>query len=162
MQSWFKTETGVAFLKATFQGKFAYLWVAVLSDGTEVKQFPDEAFDKLINDPDVNGESLEPQRVSVDRLDVKKVKELYLFPSAAAKKFVHLEPVRLIINIEAGEKFVSYWLTDWNPDTGVYFTRHVVGISKLVNGKQAKFFAIIGPTGRVTIATDDNQSFDGE
>lgn len=151
-----------ALLAATANGRYTFVWQALLEDGSVVSQFEDSLLQQILTAPELPA-NLEEQRVSVERLDVRKVKEFFLLPTGAARACNScLSPIRLVVNLDAGEKFISYWLTDSSPTTGQTLSRHVVGLSKPVNGSAAKFFVIINPTGSQTIATDDNQSYDGE
>lgn len=160
---WFKTEYARQFMAATNNGKFAYIWEATYTDGSKVKQFSDALFQQLLDDDAPVPANLDEVRGTVDKLDVRKVKEFVLYPTGVACRYIPLiQPVRLIVDVENGEKFISYWLADYYQMTNSFMYRHVVGISKPVNGAAAKFFTVLSPIGQVTVATNDNQSYAGE
>lgn len=149
-------------LATTQSGAYAYLWTAKLNDGTQVTQFEPELFKKLLETEQVI-QGLDNLRTSVDKLDVKKVQEIYLIPSFNAKKAIpDLQPMRLHIELDKGEKFISYFMVDSHPTGGWKYYRHVLGISKLVNGAAVKMFMVVEPYGAVTFTTNENLSYGGE
>jgi hypothetical protein len=157
---WYSTPEANALLNATSAGRFAFLWKVTLDDGTVVTQFPAEVFDRYLTEPIA---IVDENRTSVDRLDVRKVKELVLIPSAIGRTLAPwLSPVRLVVDLEAGEKFISFWSVDREMISGFEIARHVVGISKPLNGNQAKFFVVVSPSGNITVATKEDLSFEGE
>jgi hypothetical protein len=157
---WYKSPEAIELLNKTEKGRFVYIWKAFYDDGTIVRQFPEEQFDKYLNELIPISDA---DRVPVDKLDVRKVKELVLIPTGICRTYAPwLNPVRLVVDIEAGEKFISFWCVDRDMFSGREIARHVVGISKPVNGSQAKFFVTISPSGNVTVATNENLSYEGE
>lgn len=157
------------YLSLTNGGESAFIWTAEYSDGTMISQFPTDLFTKFQTDPkSVPSVSL---GMSVSKLDVSKVKEFFLIPTAHAKQSLPwLMPYRLIIRLDKGEKFISYRLCDlkmlMTPQgtTGVpvRICRHVLGLSQHVNGAQTKTFVVLSPSGIVTITSSEDVSYEGE
>jgi len=156
------------YLSMTNGGETMFLWAAEYNDGTVMTQFPLELFNKFQQDPDaVPALGL---GISVSKLDVSKVKEFFLLPTAHAKKVLPwLTPYRLVINLAKGEKFISYRLCDRSTimnQTGPLSTgkicRHVLGVSQYVNGAQAKTFTVISPSGLITLTSSEDISYEGE
>jgi hypothetical protein len=158
------------FLAISNGGESAYMWIAEYVDGTQHSQFPPEQFDKFQKDS-----SCMPSislGKSVGKLDVAQVKELILVPTAHARAFLPwLTPVRLVVQPDKGEKFISYRLcdmstiirsTDGKAVGSARVTRYVVGISQYANGAQVKTFVVLSPSGLVTVTSTEDMSYEGE
>lgn len=163
---WYATPEGMDYLNRTNGGMFSFVWVARYNDGTIMRQLEPKIMKQALDNPDF----VVPKHLvqSVSKLDVRKLQEFLLLPTALSQKEAPwLKEVRLKIDLKAGEKFISYWLTDYalqkeDPRRPTYLRRHVVGISKTLNGTQAKFLTIISVSGKVMVCTNENQSFEGE
>lgn len=155
--SWYRSEEGRRFLARTDNGLWMFVWEAVYTDSTVVRQFGDLEFHRALTDaaytPPADG------RISVDSLDKSKVTIFTLHPTAITREyFFNVRPVVTLCRPDKGEQLLSYWLTDYIPATGYRLRRTVVGIQK---GGQ-RILAVISPSGQITICTDDNQSYEGE
>lgn len=163
---WYATPEGIDYLRKTEGGMFSFVWVARYNDGMIMRQFEPKIMKQALDNPDF----VVPKHLvqSVSKLDVRKTQEFLLLPTALSRKVAFwLKEVRLKIDLKAGEKFISYWLTDYalqktDPRRPTYLRRHVVGISKTLNGTQAKFLTVVSVGGSITVCTNDDQSFEGE
>ncbi len=115
------------------ESKYAYHWVAEYANGEQHNQ-----------------EELK----SVEFLDKEQVKAFHLVPMCSS-----VPPVTVKLDLEDGERFISYWLVDYNINTGTKLYRHVVGIQQKDGFKT---LMVVSPNGKITLCTDDNQSYAGE
>jgi hypothetical protein len=155
---WYSTEAGNHFLGATDRGRFAFLWEAVYSSGSVIRQYNDVVFTRALTDdtycPPDEG------RVSVEELSKDQVVLFRLIPTALTRRLVPWfpKPIELHVDPAKGEQFVSYWLMDYRPRTNFRLCRHVIGLRI----QEAKMVMVISPSGQFVLCADDNQSYEGE
>lgn len=155
-------------LAHTNGGESFWLWAAEYDDGTVISQFDTDTMNQMLLDP-LTVPSVNLGK-SVNVLDVSRVKELILYPSAHARSVCSwLSPIRLVVNLKKGEKFISFRLQsrtvilNGTQEIGALrICRFVVGIVQHINGAAVKTFTIISPSGLVTVASSDDQSYEGE
>lgn len=145
-------------MQATAGGLLMFVWEAEYDDGRVVRQFDDVNFLRAMTDADfVPPEDL---RLSVDTLEKEHVSQFTLLPIAMTRKRTpwFQQPIGVLLDLPRGDRFVNYWLTDFTPRTGYTIRRNVVGIQR--NG--ATLLTIISPSGRISVCSNDNHSFEGE
>jgi hypothetical protein len=155
---WYATEEGQKFMGATEGGMLMFMWEARYDDGRVVRQFDDVNFTRAMTDADfVPPESL---RLSVDSLEKEHVSQFTLYPIAMtrSKSTWFQQPIDVYLDLKQGDRFISSWLTDYSPKAGYVLRRSVIGIER--NG--TRLLTIISPSGRITICSNENQSFEGE
>ena len=146
-------------LQATDGGRTLYAWEAFHSDGSIVRQYDEITFFRALSDS-----SFAPpidRIISISKIYPEKLKEFFLWPTAFAlnnSPKLSKVPIRLVINPAKGEKLICQWCTDINITTGGELRRQVVGIEK--DGHKVMF--VISPSGVMTMATNDDISFEGE
>lgn len=158
--SWYATPEGQRFMAKTNGGQNMFLWEAVLIDGRIIRQYPEIEFNRIMNDADYIANDQE--RRSVVSLGPEKfnVVSFRLYPTALTRQGApwFLRPISVELRPKQGEFFESYWLTDRTPATGYILRRHVIGMRK---GDQVSL-TVISPSGKITICSDDNVSYEGE
>ena len=135
-----------------------FVWEAKYDDGRVVRQFDDVNFTRAMTDADfVPSEDL---RLSVDALEKEHVSQFTLYPIAMTRNRApwFQQPISVYVDLEKGDRFVSAWLTDYTPKTGYVIRRSVIGIDR--NG--TRLLTVISPSGRISVCSNDNQSFEGE
>jgi hypothetical protein len=155
---WYATAEGQWLMNATVNGMLMFVWEAKYDDGRVVRQFDDVNFTRAMTDVDfVPPEDL---RLSVDSLEKEHVSQFTLYPIAMARSRApwFQQPIEVQLDLKHGDRFVSFWLTDYSPKTGYIIRRSVIGIEK----DGIKHLIVISPSGRLTICSHDNYSFEGE
>jgi hypothetical protein len=157
MNPWYLNE-GKDVISATAEGKLLFIWEAIYDDGKPVWQFEEHIVMRALAD-----DSFIPKlelAISTSHLDPKLVKKFILHPIAFAKKRTPWFQMDFECNIrrELGEQFLGHWLTDWNTTLGVRFSRQVIGLRTA----EGDFYVVVSPSGKVTLGTTMNMSYEGE
>lgn len=158
MNPWY-SEHGQKVLQETEHGKLLFVWQALYDDGGVVDQFEPHIMMRVVKDSSFIP-SLE-LAISTSVLDRERVRKFTLLPTAYAKVFTpwFKDSIECNIRLDQGEKFIANWLTDDNVTLGIKISRTVIGV-ETKSGE--KFFTILSPSGRVTLATTTNVSYEGE
>ena len=157
----YKSEEMQNLLANTNDGMFLFTWKAILDDGSIVEQLDEASSMRILSDP----EFVPPDhaRISVKALPKDRVAEFRLIPTAATAKWnpalLERGPFVVLPKLEEGERFVSYWLTDYSINLRRHLRRTVIGIQKADGQKD---LLVISPSGATKFCHDDNQSFEGE
>jgi len=150
-------DDGDKVMNDTDGGRMLYAWKAIYEDGTCARQYDEITFMRALNDalyvPPID------RIISISTVDQDRVRELILYPIAYALRHCpRASTVRVVVNPKKGEKLLVYWCTDVNVTTGHTIRRQVVGIER--DGQKLLF--VLSPSGTMTLATNDDVSFDGE
>lgn len=161
---WYQTSAGKEYLAATNNGQLSFVWEAVYDDGTLYHQYDEITFLRCLKDSSFNPPS--EDIVSTERLDKKRVVKFSLIPTAFTS--LHCpwfqRPYSVVLRPHLGERLLAYWSTDWRPQTNYTLRRQVIGIQK-VNPDEievTRVIFVISPSGLMTMATNDNVSFETE
>ena len=157
---WYDTDKGQEFLALTDGGKFAVVYRATFSDGRILVQFDPETFERAIHDQDfslVDSHSL--GRIPIDSGHPKAaIVNLEMLPTALSRRFAVLPVISVLLKPELGEKLVARWLVDHRAQDGRRICRQMVGIER----DGVKTLVVVSPSGRVTVCSDTDRSFEGE
>ena len=159
---WYTTPEGREFMSQTDGGQWNFIWEARYNDGRVVRQFGEIEFHRAMTDETyVPPESL---RISVDSLDRERVSQFILWPIALTRKHCpwFQRPIVAVLKPEQGKFFLNHWLTDYTPKTGYRLRRHVIGIRQVVGSEEIHSLVVVSPDGQITIAPDENISYEGE
>lgn len=158
MNPWY-SEQGHKVLQETEHGKLLFVWQALYDDGGVVDQFEPHIMMRVVKDPSFIP-SLE-LAISTAVLDRERVKKFTLIPTAYAMLNTpwFKDLIDCNIRLQDGERFIANWLTDDNITLGIKISRSVIGV-ELKSGE--KLFTIISPSGRVTLGSSTNMSYEGE
>lgn len=157
MNPWYLNE-GKQILEATEGGKLLFVWVALYTDLKAVPQFEPHIMMRALQDSSfVPNLSL---ALSTSHLDLNLVRRFTLRPTAFAKQNTPWFREEIVCNIrrEIGEQFIGHWLTDENITLGVKLSRQVIGLRTAAGD----FFTVISPSGKVTLGSTLNMSYEGE
>jgi len=160
---WYGTEEGQSFLNATNGGQLMFVWEASMRDGSVVRMYEDLAFERALKDPTYVPP--EDTRRSVDILDREKVVRFELYPIALTKKVhPHLVPFGVTVDPDNGDRFVSHWLTDHVPKSGISLRRTVIGFERLNPkvGEDRFNLTVVCPSGKVVMTHTEDMSYEGE
>jgi hypothetical protein len=155
---WYNSQEGQWFMQATAGGLLMFVWEARYDDDRIVRQFDDVNWSRAMADADfVPSEDL---RLSVDALEKEHVSQFTLFPIAMTRKRIpwFQQSLEVHLDLPRGDRFVSYWLTDYTPRTGYTMRRTVIGIER----DGIKLLTVISPSGKISVCSTDNISFEGE
>jgi hypothetical protein len=158
MNPWY-SEQGRKVLQETEYGKLLFVWQALLDDGSVVEQFESHIMMRVVKDPRFI--PLMTLAISTSTLDRSRVKKFTLTPTAYANVFTpwFKDPIECNIRLDQGEKFICNWLTDENLTLGIKISRTVIGI-ETKSGE--RFLTVLSPSGKVTLGSTTNMSYEGE
>lgn len=156
----YTTAESVELMDKTNEGMFAFVWEAEDVEGAVIRQFDEVAFQMALRDDEFVLPIDPLLRLSVDVLNRERIKKFKLLATALAKRLnpsllpeIFVEP-----NLEGGERFVSYWLTDHNMTTDTRIRRTVIGVE--CDG--TKSLKVISPSGNIVECNSDDMSYEGE
>ena len=160
MNPWYASPEGQKVLSRTEDGKLLFAWRALYDDGNPIYQFEEHIMLHMMNDgdfiPDIS------LALSTNHLDRERVCLFSLLPNAFAK--IHTPwfnaPMDCFVHLNEGERIIANWLTDVSPTSGIRISRSVVGIEDIKTGR--KFMTVISPSGKVTLSSTTNVSYEGE
>lgn len=117
-----------------------YIWVATMDDGNVIQQM----------DPVGSG------LTNFNTVDLEHCKEIAIVPFRfkAPGKPKNLPTIRVLPQLDKGERAFWHWLVDIDTATGDKFYRHVVGL-QLPDGSKI-YTVTVSLTGEVSICTNED------
>lgn len=157
MNEWYAAE-GKKLLDSTQNGRTLFIWEAAV-DGIVLKQFDDHIWMRALRDI-----SFVPKLelgYSTDILKGKRVESFLLLPTAFTRNAVPWfnNAFHVYLRPDKGEKLVAHWLVDVVQPIGVEVARYVLGIE---NASGDKILTVISPSGKVTLSSTEDVSYEGE
>lgn len=161
-RDWYDSSAGQTLLAMTDDGRFVFLWEAILDDGGVIRQLEEFAFERALRDETFAlTEAAKPLCRSSDILPKEKVQKFRLLRTAVTKKYApwFTEDLEMSIDLAAGHQVRSFWCTDYSINRRRYIRRTVLGVSK---PDQPDELLVISPSGATKVCPHTNQCFEGE